>query len=337
MNTPETKASVREAVAEAIASHLSLKRINEATGISVSTLRRWSRGSSADSRKGAKRRVQHKLTATERNEILRVVNLPEYRDLNPAEIVAILAEKGHYIGSERTIYRVLKENRMLAHRGLGRGRTPRNKPSHKATGTDQLLSWDITYMHTNIKGIYLYLYMVIDVWSRKIVGWEIHTEETSKLSARMIDRLSREMDLSKAVLHADNGGPMKGSTMLLKLYELGVTASFSRPRVSEDNPYSEALFKTLKYRPGYPRRFTSLESARNWVANFVHWYNHEHRHSGINYVTPEQRHTGQDRAILKKRAQTFAAAKKRNPSRWSQGSKKWKYQKAVTLGEAKAS
>lgn len=337
MNSTEVKMVVRDAVVEARTSGLSIKRISEVTGISMRTLQRWSQELKDDRRKGSRRQVHHKLTEEERCEIIRVVNLPEYRGLTPAEIVAILAENGHYIGSERTIYRVLKEERMLTHRGPGRGPVARNRPSHQATGPGQLLSWDITYLHTNIKGLYFYLYMFMDIWSRKIVGWEIHTEEKSELSARMMDRLSHEIELSNAILHADNGGPMKGSTMLLKLYELGVTASFSRPRVSEDNPYSEALFKTLKYRPGYPGKFFSLESARNWVANFVHWYNHEHRHSGINYVTPEQRHTGQDRAILKKRAQTFAAARRRNPSRWSQDTRKWKYQKAVTLGDAKAS
>lgn len=337
MNSTEVKMVVRDAAVEARTSGLSIKRISEVTGISMRTLQRWSQELKDDRRKGSRRQIQHKLTEEERREIIRVVNLPEYRGLNPAEIVAILAENGHYIGSERTIYRILKEERMLIHRGPGRGPVSRNRPSHQATEPGQLLSWDITYLHTNIKGLYFYLYMVMDVWSRKIVSWEVHTEEKSELSARMIDRLSHEIDLSNAILHADNGGPMKGSTMLLKLYELGVTASFSRPRVSEDNPYSEALFKTLKYRPGYPGRFTSLESARNWVADFVHWYNHEHRHSGISYVTPEQRHTGQDLAILKKRARTFAAAKKKNPSRWSQGSKEWRYQKTVTLGEVRAS
>ena len=329
-----TKDTICEAVVEAQAAHLSLKRISEVTGISIRTLQRWMQQSSEDDRKGSSRRVQHKLTNEERNEIIRVVNLPEYRNMNPAEIVAILAENGQYIGSERTIYRVLKENKLLTHRGPGKSRIIRQQPSHQATGPGQLLSWDITYLKTNIKGLYFYLYLVMDVWNRKILTWEIHTEESSELSAQMMHRLSKEIDLTHSVLHSDNGAPMKGSTMLFKLYELGVTASFSRPRVSEDNPFSESLFKTLKYRPGYPGKFQSLNEARNWVANFVHWYNFEHRHSGIGYVTPEQRSSGQDRIILAKRAETFAKARERNPLRWSRYSKKWEYQGTVILGKA---
>ena len=166
--------------------------------------------------------------------------------------------------------------------------------------------------------------------------WEIHPEETSELSAAMMDRLSQSVDLKGSIVHADNGGPMKGATMLIKLHELGVTASFSRPRVSEDNPFSEALFKTLKYRPGYPRMFATLGDARKWIANFVHWYNHEHRHSGIGYVTPHERHSGLDQTILEKRTETFRRARELNPARWSRKAKTWKYQAEVELGNPRA-
>jgi len=336
MNSTSNKDSLISSVREAHKTGARLRSIASMLGISLRTIQRWAINPAGDGRKGSARKVQQKLTEEERKEILRVVNLPEYRDLTPAEIVAILAEKGQYIGSERSIYRVLKQHKQLSHRGPGRKAEPRVRPSHVATGPGELLSWDITYLHTNIKGIFFYLYLVIDIWSRKIVAWEIHAEENSELSAAMMDRLSHSMNMEGTVIHADNGGPMKGATMLMKLHELGVIASFSRPRVSEDNPYSEALFKTLKYRPGYPRIFTTLAEARKWVADFVHWYNHEHRHSGIGYVTPVERHSGLDRGILDKRTVTFRKAKEQNPLRWSRLPKVWEYQDEVVLGNPRA-
>jgi transposase InsO family protein len=201
-----------------------------------------------------------------------------------------------------------------------------------STGPNQVYSWDITYLRTDITGIHLYLYLIMDIWSRKIITWEIHSEEKSELSAAMMHRLSQQINLNGIILHADNGGPMKGANMLAKLYELGVLASFSRPRVSEDNPYSESLFKTLKYRPGYPKCFKSLSDAGIWVADFVHWYNHVHRHSGIAYVTPEQRHTGSDINILATRRETYRKAREANPERWSGDAKSWEEILIVSLG-----
>lgn len=334
-----TSSSVRShlvaLVAEAMAAGARLKVIGEHLRIDHRTLQRWRKDPAGDGRKDAVRKVHNKLTDAERAEILRVVNLPEYRDMAPAEIVALLAERGQYVGSERTIYRVLKENGQLAHRGPGRARTKRERPSHEATGPGQLLSWDITYLLSSMRGVYFYLYLVMDVWSRKIVAWEVHSEELSALSAEMMDHLAGTMPLKGTILHADNGSPMKGSTMLEKLYELGVTASFSRPRVSEDNPFSESLFRTLKYRPGYPKAFATMHSARCWIADFVNWYNNVHRHSGIGYVTPAQRHSGIDRPILEKRRATFEAARERHPERWSRNTKSWKYIDNVKLGRKK--
>lgn len=336
MNSTSNKETLIAAVRVASEKGVRLARMADLLGISARTIERWLLNPRDDRRKGSPRHVQHRLSEEERREILRVVNLPEFRDLTPAEIVAILAENGQFIGSERSIYRVLKEHNQLTHRGPGKKAEKRIRPCHTATGPGQLMSWDITYLRTNIRGIFFYLYLVIDVWSRKIVTWEVHAEESSELSAAMLDRLSHSMNMNGTVLHADNGGPMKGATMLMKLHDLGVTASFSRPRVSEDNPFSEALFKTLKYRPGYPRMFTSLDEARKWVADFAHWYNHEHRHSGIEYVTPEQRHTGLDSDILAKRTETLRLAREQNPLRWSRTSKEWQYQEKVILGNPKA-
>lgn len=312
------------------------KLIADFLGLSRRTIQRWQKNPAGDKRKGAKRNVKFSLTEEEIQRILDVANSPEYRSLAPAEIVAILAEKGEYIASERSFYRVLKRENQLTFRGPGKKPTQRIRASHEVDGPLQLLSWDITYIKTNIKGMYYYLYLFMDVWSRKILGWDLHEEESSKISAEIIDRIASENQINKAILHSDNGSPMKGSTMLMKLYDLGVTTSFSRPRVSEDNPYSESLFKTLKYRPSYPGRFDSIASAKEWVANFVNWYNYEHRHSGIGYVTPHQRHTGADKGIFKQRNLTYENAKNSCPQRWSGSRKEWSYTEKVRLGGSKA-
>lgn len=172
-----------------------------------------------------------------------------------------------------------------------------------ATGPNQVYTWDITYLPTQVKGVFLYLYLVMDIYSRKIVGWQVHEEERSALAADlMTDICEREgIRRDQVTLHSDNGSPMKGATMLATLQQLVIMPSFSRPSVSNDNPYSESLFRTLKYRPNYPGKpFADVRSARSWVEGFIGWYNHEHRHSAIKFVTPAQRHCGEDSSILAK-------------------------------------
>lgn len=335
MTTMDERREVLEAIDEARKAGVSLRRTCDMLCVSMRSIQRWRKDPKGDKRKGSARNVANRLNDEERTEILRTVNLPEYRGLSPAEIVPILAEKGLYLASERTFYRLLDEFDQLVFRGPGKKPVKRERPVHEVNGPLQLLSWDITYLRTTVNGMFFYLYLVMDVWSRKIVTWEIHSEELSELSASMMERFSRNIDLRGVILHADNGGPMKGSTMLMKLHDLGVIASFSRPRVSEDNPFSESLFKTLKYRPGYPKQFLTLGDAKNWVADFVHWYNHEHRHSGIGYVTPEERHTGRDREILRKRSETFKKAHAAHPERWSGKPKEWAFQEWVSLGKRK--
>jgi putative transposase len=205
---------------------------------------------------------------------------------------------------------------------------------HIATGPLEVWSWDITYLRSAVRGAFYYLYLIEDIWSRKIVGWAVHEEESMDFSARLIDETATRLgcDRSGLVLHSDNGGPMKGSTMLATLQRLGIVESFSRPHVSDDNPYSEALFRTLKYRPAYPRgAFASMAAARQWVEDFVVWYNTEHLHSAISFVTPEDRHTGEDQAILVRRREIYEAARKRKPERWSGKSRSWERVEVVKL------
>jgi putative transposase len=204
-------------------------------------------------------------------------------------ITTPLADIGLYIGSESTFYRILRSQEQLAHRERSRPTRTHNAPKAlTAVAPSQVYSWDVTYLPTQVRGMFLYLYLVLDIYSRKIVGWQVHEQELSVLAADLIvDICLREgIKPAQVVLHSHNGRPMKGATMLATLQELGVVPSFSRLSLSNDNPYSESLFKTLKYRPEYPEhKFADLHAAREWVGEFVTWYNHHHLHSGIKFIT----------------------------------------------------
>ena len=291
-------------------------------------IRRWTRygGVKADGRPDAERpEPANKLTPEERQQILKTCNEAAYQSLPPSQIVPALADKATCIASESSFYRVLKDADQLHHRGKNQAPRKVAKPEAcKAAGPNEVWSWDITFLATTITGLFYRLYLVMDIYSRKIVGWEIHENETAENASLLIRKACLAEGVSKKglVLHSDNGSPMKGATMLATLQRLGVVPSFSRPSASNDNPYSESLFGTMKYTPAFPSKpFESLDAAREWVYGFVHWYNEEHRHSGIQFVTPAQRHTGMERSILMKRDAVYQAAKQRNPERWSRGTR----------------
>lgn len=314
-------------VDEAVTAGAREERAGDAIGIAARTLARWrAQDVGEDRRAGPKTPPPNRLDADERAAVVAVATSPEFRNLSPRQIVPLLADRGDYVASESTFYRVLHEEGMLAHRGHDRPAKPYRPKEHVASAPNQVWSWDITYLRAAVRGTFFYLYLAVDVYSRKVVGWTVEAEESAEKAAELIKRATgeEEVDPGKLVLHADNGGPMKGSTMLTTLQRLGVVASFSRPAVSDDNPFAEALFRTLKYRPGYPRKpFASLEAARAWVAGFVAWYNGEHLHSGIRYVTPNDRHAGRDKAILAARHTTYTKAKVRLPGRWSGPTRNW--------------
>ena len=290
----------------------------EVLGIDVRTYGRWKAGGHVDRRKGAPRCVKRKLTDAERDQIVEVSCDERFRDCTPYEIVAKLAEKGTYIASVSSFYRVLRAQGKLHHRSNSRPAQRHNRPPELcASGPNQVWSWDITYLKTSVAGIFLFAYLIIDVWSRKIVGWSVQAEESEEHAKALFRGLAHRYQLRDIRLHSDNGNPMKGLSILMTLYLLGVIPSFSRPRVHDDNPYSESLFKTLKYTVGYPKFFRDLDHARQWMGAFVDWYNTAHLHSAIGYVTPQQRHDGTATAILDARNQTLAAAHARHPERWS--------------------
>ena len=320
-------------ITEAVESGAALYKACEEIGISTRTYNRWKskKGDYIDKRTTCIRpEPANKLSAEERKQILDVMNSEEFASKTPCEVVPILADRGIYIASESTFYKVLKEEKELAHRGRARAPQKREISTHRATGPNQVWMWDITYLNGPIRGKYYYLYLFSDLFSRKIVGWEVYEYESADLAKELIEKIYRAERIylrkEPLVLHSDNGSPMKGATMLETLYALGITPSRSRPRVSNDNPYAESLFKTLKYMPNYqPNGFNDLFEARVWVKRFVDWYNNEHRHSGIQFVTPAERHSGVDIEILQKRIKVYQAAKQLHPERWAKPIRNWCY------------
>ncbi len=321
---------IDEAVRAGARKHLACEEI----GVSERTLQRW-RKSPSDGRLMAVRRPPaNKLDEAEREAVVAAANRADCASLTPHQIVPKLADEGIYLASESTFYRVLTERGQAGRRGRAQAPVARPITTHRADGPNQVWCWDITWMPSTVRGKYFYWYMVKDIYSRKLVVNEVHEAESSTHASELIRRgCLREQTAGKPlVLHSDNGTAMKGSTMLSAMAALGIEPSYSRPRVSNDNAYAEALFRTAKYCPMWPERpFDTLADARAWVLGFVRWYNEEHRHSALKYVTPEQRHRGLDKALLDGRKNLYEAARARHPQRWSRGLRDWKLGNAVFL------
>ena len=267
------------------------------SGIDARTIQRWKRAGvqCGDRRPGSMRAApSHALTTQERARILEVVNEARFAQMPPARIVPMLADEGTYIASESSFCRVLRAEGQLRHRG--RSKTPQRRPpsTHVASAPGQVWCWDLTFLASTVAGRWFYLYLILDIYSRKIVGFEVHGSDSSDHAVDLLRRTALaegiHAALHKPVLHGDNGSTVKATTVLAMLHWLGITASHSRPRVSNDNAFVESLFRTAKYCPQYPAAgFPDLEAARRWASEFVNWYNNEHRHSGIRFVTPAQR------------------------------------------------
>lgn len=321
---------------EAVAAGARLTRACATVGIAPTTIARWRAApDTEDLRRGPTTKPSNALSEAEENEAVAVMTAPEHSSMSPDVLVPFLATLGIYVASQATLYRILRKRKLLRNRGRARARSHRRPREHVATRSNQVWAWDITYLPLTVRGRFLKLYIVIDVWSRQIVAAEVHEYEDDAIAATMIERCccERGVERDQLVLHSDNGGAMKGSTMLAKLQQLGVMPSFSRPRVSNDNAFAESMIRTVKYHPSYPDRpFADLDAARAWVATFVAWYNDEHLHSGIGFVTPTQRHLGLDIEILEHRKRVYAAARARRPDRWIAGTtRKWARPSAVRL------
>lgn len=338
MSLEDTRA-VQSMISEAVVSGCRQSKACEALGITSRTHQRWAlKPVLGDQRRGPSTEPANKLTNAERATIISVSTKEKFMNMSPHQIVPNLADSGEYVGSESSFYRVLKAESLLNHRGRSKPKEMRRPLPYEATAPNQLYSWDITYLRSSLRGQYFYLYLFLDLFSRKIVGWEVHDNESMELSSKLLQKicLIENIERDQLKCHSDNGGPMKGATMLTTMQWLGVVPSFSRPSVSNDNPFSESLFKTLKYCPEYPSKpFEDLEPARKWVKEFVTWYNTKHLHSGINFVTPESKHRGEDVEILKNRNVIYLEAQRKNPNRWSGKTRNWNPIESVKLNHLK--
>lgn len=261
------------------------------------------------------------LTAEERAEVLAVLHEDRFADKAPAEVYATLLDEGRYLCSISTMYRILRDNAEVRERRAQLRHPAYSAPELLAERPNQLWSWDITKLKGPQKWSYFHLYVIIDVYSRYIVGWMVADRESAVLAERLIaETCARQgIQADQLTIHADRGSSMKSQPVAHLLADLGVTKSHSRPHVSDDNPYSESNFKTLKYRPDFPERFGSLQDARAHVAAFVDWYNNEHHHSGINLLTPGDLHQGRAQARLAARGSVLAAAHQAHPERFVRG------------------
>jgi transposase InsO family protein len=334
ISTPDRQAACA-LINEAVTSGARKARACAEFGIALRTFERWTAcgGVCGDRRPAALRPAPcNKLSAHERAQVLRVVNEARFANLPPTQIVPILADEGRYLASESTLYRILRDEDQLAHRGRARAPQYRAVPRHCASGPNQLYAWDITYLPGPILGMFFFLYLVLDVYSRKIVAHEVQMSESSEHAARLIEQAVQREGVPHGVLvvHQDNGSPMKGSTYLAKLAELGIRPSYNRPGVSDDNAYAESLFRTCKYRPEFPGAFATIEEARAWMLRFTRWYNHEHKHRNLKFVSPAQRHCGDDTIIFANRKRVYEQARMQHPARWG-GIRNWSLPNEVWL------
>ena len=299
--------------------------------ISHRTIQNWENRKLEDKRKGAEKSVHNRFSEEEEDRIISVSCSDKNKDKTPYEIVAELAENGEYIGSVRSIYRVLRRRGVIIVKPKSRKNKSGDSVEIKAESPDQIYSWDISYLKRPIRGLYYYLYMFMDIWSKEIMGWKVYEEESGINARDLFNEIASGKITNGIILHSDNGGPMRSSTLRGTLEELGVIQSFSRPSVSNDNAFSESLFSTIKRNAGYPKSFNSIEEAEEWMSRFVNWYNKQHRHSSLDYVTPYQRRSGEYKEIFEKRNRTFTIARKEHPERWTGNTKYWQIKDEVFL------
>ena len=330
------------AVGEAQSHGARLRAACSAVGISARTVERWRKEpGGTDGRRGPRHQPANALTSFEVAKMAAIMTSAENAGRTPKQLVPHLADQGVYLASESTLYRLQQRLGLRRpRRSPSRTQVTRASTVHQATGPNKVWSWDITYLPTPVRGSYLYLYLVVDVWSRRIVGWTIEDRESAEHAAAFITQIAERtrVDLRGLVLHSDNGTPMRGSTMVATMQWLGIVPSFSRPHVSNDNPYSEALFRTLKCTPAYQRLpFPSLDGARRWVTSFVAWYNGVHRHSAIRFVTPDERHFGLEPSVLEHRRAVYERARRKHPERWTGSTRNWTPIGMVVLNPQRAS
>jgi putative transposase len=261
------------------------------------------------------------LKPAEKDQVCQTLNDERFQDCAPREVYATLLDEGEYLCSWRTMYRILKERQQVRERRNLLRRPTYTKPELLATGPNQLWSWDLTKLRGPVKWTYYYLYTILDVFSRYVVGWLIAERESAILAEQLIAETCTKQGVTpeQLTLHADRGSSMTSKPVALLLADLGVTKTHSRPHVSNDNPYSESQFKTMKYRPDYPDRFGSIQDARAWARVFFHWYNHEHHHTGLGLMTPVTVHYGRAPHVTEQRQEVLQVAYAAHPERFVRG------------------
>lgn len=261
------------------------------------------------------------LSVGERQEVLGVLNSERFWDQAPGEVYATLLDEGRYLCSERSMYRILAENRQVRERRDQLRHPPYQAPELLASGPNEVWSWDITKLLGPARWTYFYLYVILDIFSRYVVGWMLAYRESAQLGKKLIEQTVERHNICPGTLtvHADRGAAMTSKVVAFLLAELGVTKTHSRPYVSNDNPYSESQFKTMKYRPEFPERFGCYQDAHRFLTEFFPWYNHEHHHSGLGYLTPYEVHYGLAEKRWEQRAGVLQEAYERNPQRFVRG------------------
>jgi putative transposase len=263
----------------------------------------------------------HALSPAEREQVRAVLNSERFMDCAPRQVYATLLDEGTYLCHWRTMYRILAAHDEVRERRLIRRHPVYQKPELLATQPTEVWSWDITYLRGEATWIHYPLYTVLDIFSRYVAGWMIAEVESSELARQLMAETARKQGIQpdQLTLHADNGSPMKGKSLSQLLVDLGITRSHSRPHTSDDTPFSEAQFKTMKYRPDYPARFASPGAATQWARPFFDWYNHEHYHSGLNLLTPARVHYGTAATVQQHRQPVMLSAYQAHPERFRQG------------------
>ena len=303
---------------KALGIHVGISQACRCLGFARSSVYRWLKPTQPPVRDQRRPSPPRTLCAAERKQVLDTLNEPRFADLAPAEVYASLLDQGMFICSIRTMYRVLAENRQVRERRNQLRHPQYKKPELIATGPNQVWSWDITKLKGPAKWTYFYLYVIMDIFSRFVVGWMLAHRESASLAKRLISQScsNQGIEPGQLTIHADRGSSMKSKAVALLLSDLGVTKTHSRPYVSDDNPYSESQFKTLKYRPEFPHRFGCIEDARLFCRDFFTWYNTQHRHSGIGLLTPQMLHYGQEDQVISNRQAVLDLAYQAHPERF---------------------
>jgi len=308
-------------VAIFLSEQVGVEKACEAFGLARSNYYRWRKSPQGASDETVRPIPSWSLSQEEQQKVLETLHTDRFIDQSPREVYATLLDEGLYLCSVRSMYRILNQHGEVRERRDQLRHPDYKKPELLATGSNQVWSWDITKLLGPAKWTYFYLYVLLDIFSRYVVGWMVAPQESASLAKKLIEEscVKQSIGSGQLVIHSDRGPSMRSKPVALLLADLGVTKSHSRPHVSNDNPFSESQFKTMKYRPEFPERFGSLEDARTFCLDFFSWYNTQHYHSGIGLLTPEQVHDGLAQQIVKERQEVLKKAYDKNPDRFKRG------------------